>query len=67
MGIKLIALLICGMTRYFWEKLIPTKDEGRVDMGCGRWMSETEYLYVELLKYLNKHPELATEVKNWPT
>jgi hypothetical protein len=51
------------MTRYFWEKLLPIIDEARVDMGFVRWMSETEYLYDELMKYLDKHPELSTEMK----
>ena len=53
-----------GRTRSFWEKLKPIKDEARVDMGYMRWMSETEYLYDELLRYLDKHPELSTEFKN---
>jgi len=63
LDIRLVALLICGMTRYFWEKLLPIIDEARVDMGFVRWMSETEYLYDELMKYLDKHPELSTEIK----
>jgi hypothetical protein len=67
LDIRLVALLICGMTRNFWEKLIPIKDEGRVQLGFARWMSETEYLYDELLKYLVEHPELSTELKKWPT
>jgi hypothetical protein len=29
-------------------------------MGFPRWMSETEYLYDELMRYLEKHPELKT-------
>ena len=29
-------------------------------MGFPRWMSETEYLYGELMRYLEKHPELKT-------
>jgi hypothetical protein len=51
------------MTRAFWEKLKPIKDEARVDLGFVRWMSETEYLYDELLRYLEEHPELSTEFK----
>jgi hypothetical protein len=67
LDIRLVALLICGMTRYFWEKLIPIKEDYRVEMGFVRWMSETEYLYNELMKYIDKHPELSTEMKRWPT
>ena len=64
--IRLVALLLTGMTRSFWEKLKPIVDEARVDMGYVRWFSETEYLYDELLRYLDKHPELWTELKNPP-
>ena len=62
--IRLVALLITGMTRAFWEKLKPINEEARVDLGFERWMSETEYLYDELLRYLEEHPELSTEFKN---
>jgi len=62
--IRLVALLLTGMTRSFWEKLKPIVDEARVDMGYVRWFSEAEYLYDELLRYLDKHPELWTELKN---
>jgi hypothetical protein len=48
--IRLVALLLTGMTRSFWEKLMPIKDEIRVEAGYVRWMSETEYLYDELLR-----------------
>ena len=61
--IRLVALLITGMTRAFWEKLKPINEEARVDMGYVRWMSETEYLYDELLRYIDEHPELSTEFK----
>jgi hypothetical protein len=64
--IRLVALLLTGMTRAFWEKLKPIKDELRVMAGYVRWMSETEYLYDELLRYLGEHPELATEYRNPP-
>jgi len=60
LDIRWIALLICGGTRMFWEKIEPVIDEGRRAMGYPRWMSETEYLYDELMRYLEKHPELKT-------
>jgi hypothetical protein len=65
LDIRLVALMLCGNTRFFWEKLKPFVDEARVNMGYERWMSETEYLYNELLKYLDEHPELSTEFKKW--
>ncbi len=64
--IRLVALLLTGGTRSFWEKLMPIKDEARTKLGYVRWMSETEYLYDELLKYIREHPELATEYKKAP-
>jgi hypothetical protein len=42
------------------------KDEARTKLGYVRWMSETEYLYNELLRYIGEHPELATEYTNPP-
>ena len=38
--IRLVALLLTGMTRSFWEKLKPFNKEIRVKMGYVRWMSE---------------------------
>jgi hypothetical protein len=46
----------------FWEKMKPIKEKGRRAMGFPRWMSETEYLYGELIKYLEKHPELRARL-----
>ena len=60
LDIRWIALLICGMTRMYWEKMKPVLDEGRRVMGFPRWLSESEYLYDELMMYLEKHPELKT-------
>jgi hypothetical protein len=64
LDIELVAFLLCGMTRYFWEKLIPIKDEYRAEAGYSRWFSELEYLYTELMKYLEAHPELDTRINN---
>jgi hypothetical protein len=63
LDISLIALLMCGMTTFYWEKFIPIKNDAKVEFGFSRWMSETEYLYDELLKYLKVHPELDTRIK----
>jgi len=64
--IRLVALLLAGMTRSFWEKLMPVKDKVRVETGYVRWMSETEYLYNELLRYIGEHSELSTEYRKPP-
>ena len=61
--IRLVALLITGMTRAFWEKLMPISADIKIKAGYVRWMSETEYLYDELLRYIDEHPELSTEWK----
>ena len=63
LDIEMVALLICGMTRHFWEKLIPIKEQVRAESGFSRWLSETEYLYDELMKYLAEHPELDTRIE----
>jgi len=60
LDIRWIALLICGMTREYWKKIEPHIVEMRKVMGQTRLGSETEYLYDELMKYLEKHPELKT-------
>jgi hypothetical protein len=61
--IRIVALLICGMTRSYWERHIPVLVDGRKAMGFKRWLSEGEYLYNELLSYLEKHPELDTTIE----
>jgi len=62
--IRMVALMMCGMTRYYYEKYQPIIKEGRVAMGFKRWFSETAYLYEELLSYLGEHPELDTRLGN---
>jgi len=57
---RLVAQTITGMTRMYWEKLVPIIEEGRRAMSLPRWYSETEYLYNELMKYIDEHPELKT-------
>ena len=58
--IRLIALLMTFYVRRFYEKLAPYVDEIRQHYSAPRILSETEYLYNELLKYIEKHPELKT-------
>ncbi len=58
--IRLIALLMTGMTRDFWERHILMIDEARERLNYPRFLSESEYLYDELMKYVEEHPELKT-------
>ena len=58
LDIRYVALLIAGVTRGFWEKMGPIFIEQRVRYGYPRIFSETEYLYNELMKYMEEHPEL---------
>jgi hypothetical protein len=59
--IRLVALLMTGMTRRWWERNYASWiDDGREKFNFKRWMSEAEYLYDELIKYIEEHPELAT-------
>jgi hypothetical protein len=61
LDIKLVALLMTGMTRRWWENQYQSWiADGRVKFGFPRWMSESEYLFNELMKYTKEHPELAT-------
>jgi hypothetical protein len=32
-------------------------------MGYIRWLSETEYLHGELIRYLGEHPELNAQIE----
>ena len=58
--IRMVALLMTGMTRIFWEKYAPYIDKWREDTEFPRLWSETEYLYDELMKYVEERPELKT-------
>jgi len=58
--IHYIAYFITNMTRTYWEKIAPTIEELRENQNVPRTLSEVEYLYNELMKYLEEHPELKT-------
>jgi len=60
LDIRLIALTMAGDTRIFWEQYKPIVGELRRDWKHPRLMSETEYLYDELMRYMETHPELKT-------
>jgi predicted outer membrane lipoprotein len=58
--IRLVALLMTGYTKGFFEKISPYLEEVRVIYDMPRMLSETEYLYNRLMKYLEEHPEIKT-------
>lgn len=60
LDIRFVALFFAYYTRRLWEKVSVSTYEGRKVLGIPRWGSETEYLYKELMKYVERHPELKT-------
>jgi len=60
LDVKYIAYLASWPTRMYWEKLKPIIEDARRLQKAPRGDSESEYLYNELMKYLEKHPELET-------
>ena len=58
LDIRYVALLISGVTRMFWEKIGPFVLEAREKFGNPAYMSETEYLYIKLIQYLEENPNI---------
>ena len=58
--IRLVALTMTGMLTRYWDIYGPIIIEYRIRENMPRNYSETEYLYNELMKYLEKHPELRS-------
>lgn len=58
--IRLVALTMTGMLTRYWDMFGPIITEYRIRENMPRNYSETEYLYNELMKYLEKHPELKS-------
>jgi hypothetical protein len=58
--IRMVALTMTYMTTRYWERIAPIVYEGRKRNNYPRFLSEFEYLYDELVKYLDEHPELKT-------
>ena len=52
-----VATLIGGGIVYWWKLVSPMKEQ-LTEYMYPRWCTETEYLYDELIKYAEKHPEL---------
>jgi len=62
LNIRMVAMLMCGLTSAYYEKHIPIIEEARKHFGL-RFYSETEYLYNELKKYVESHPELESRIQ----
>ena len=60
LNIRWVALLLSAPTRQMWEVTMPIMDEMREFTNVKRNMAEWEFLYNELMKYLEKHPELQS-------
>lgn len=56
--IRLVALTMTNMTRSLWERLAPIVKKARIQTAFPRLLSEFEYLYDELMNYIEEHPEL---------
>ena len=55
-----VATLIGGAAVRFWSMFDSIKEDIRKYKNYPRWASETEYLYNELLKYQETHPDFKT-------
>jgi len=60
LNIRWVALLMSAPTRQLWEVHAPIIDQIRELINVKRGMSEWEYLYNELMRYLQEHPELES-------
>jgi hypothetical protein len=58
--IRLISYLMSNSTRAFWEKVESIVEEAREHWYGPGFLTETEYLYNELVKYLEEHPEFES-------
>jgi hypothetical protein len=61
--IRMVALMLSGPIRSYWEMYKPFIEEGRRDMGYSRLLSEVEFLYVDLMRFFEEHPELSTRIE----
>jgi hypothetical protein len=58
--IRLVALTMTVMLTRYWDMYGPIIKEYRIRENMPRNYSESEYLYNELIKYLERHPELKS-------
>lgn len=59
LDIDYVASLIGGALEEYWNKMSPIKEEMK-EFFYPRWCAETEYLYNEVKRYWEEHPERAT-------
>ena len=60
LDIRFVALMWAGPIRMFWDMFEPILPSLAERWNYPRLWSETAYLCRELIKYMEKHPELAT-------
>lgn len=58
--IKFVALTMTGMTLFTWYIIAPFVAEIREHFGTRRWVSEWEYLVIELNRFIEEKSELQT-------
>jgi hypothetical protein len=56
LDIEYIAALIGGALLKYWESMLPIKDD-MTEYLYPRWCAETEYLYNEVKKFMDKHSD----------
>ena len=61
LDVKVVAGLIGGTVKALWEKQAPFVIEYREHMNVPRAWIEWEYLYNELMRYAERHPELGIQ------
>jgi hypothetical protein len=59
-NIRLVALLMTGMTTIFYRKFLPYAERYRKETGYDWFVIETEYLYNELMRYIDENPDYRT-------
>ena len=60
-NIRMIALLMAMMTTQFYEKHLPYAEKYREETGAEGFVSETQYLYEELRKYIKENPDFRSK------
>ena len=58
LDIRLVSLSSGGTFTKYWEKYGPVWKELRKRLDEPRWGIEAEYLYIRIIDYMEKHPEL---------
>jgi len=55
--VEKVSLLMGGLVILMWEKFDPIKEQLREFWNLPSWASSTEYLYHEIIRYREQHPE----------